>query len=62
MLFLASDKEATDFAHAQGWTLRDGRMYFPKQEEERSEKDILVASGSVIENTIGYTRNLEQIV
>jgi 26S proteasome regulatory subunit N12 len=41
----------------------DSRIYFPQQGEgQGSEKEILVASGTVIENTIGYARELETIV
>ena len=44
--------------------MKDGRVYFPQQQEDQvgSEKDILAASGQVIENTIGYARELEMIV
>ena len=44
--------------------LKDGRIYFPLQqgEEQRTEKEILAMSGQVIENTIGYARELETIV
>ena len=44
--------------------VKDGRIYFPLQQGEdvRNEKEILVASGQVIENTIGYARELETIV
>lgn len=51
-----------DFAHVRGWVVKDGRIYFPLQEDVRTEKEILVASGQVIENTIGYARELETIV
>lgn len=53
-----------EFAKERGWVVRDGRIYFPVQqgEETRNEKEILVASGQVIENTIGYARELETIV
>lgn len=53
-----------EFAHARGWVVRDGRIYFPVQQggDVRSEKEILVASEQVIENTIGYARELETIV
>ena len=64
LLFLDSEGSVVDFAKERGWVVRDGRIYFPVQqgEEERTEKDILVASGQVIENTIGYARELETIV
>lgn len=55
-----------DFARGRGWLVRDGRVYFPLQLQQggegRSEREILVASGQVIENTIGYARELETIV
>ena len=42
--------------------VKDGRIYFPQQDDMRTDKVILVASGQVIENTIGYARELETIV
>ena len=52
------------FAQERGWVVKDGRIYFSLQQGEdlRTEKEILVASGQVIENTIGYARELETIV
>lgn len=52
------------FARDRGWTVRDGRIYFPQQEQDllASEKDILSTSDQVIENTLGYARELETIV
>lgn len=68
------------FAQERGWTLKDGRIYFPTQADavapvpeapgavepiqggQRPEKGIALASASVIENTIGYARELETIV
>ena len=50
------------FAKDRGWVVKDGRIYFPDGEGVRNEKEILVASGQVIENTIGYARELETIV
>jgi 26S proteasome regulatory subunit N12 len=53
-----------EFAQDRGWVVKDGRIYFPAQQGDdvRSEKEILVASGQVIENAIGYARELEMIV
>lgn len=53
-----------EFARGRDWVVQDGRIYFPLQQGEgvRSEKEILVASGQVIENAIGYARELETIV
>ena len=64
LLFLESEGAVIEFATQRGWILRDGRIYFPVEPESaaRSEKDILLASGSVIENTVGYARELEMIV
>ena len=72
LLFLDSEGSVVEFARDRpGWLVRDGRIYFPSPAglegsgEEgglRSEKELLVASGQVIENTIGYARELETIV
>ncbi|KAL9071843.1 MAG: hypothetical protein Q9161_003943 [Pseudevernia consocians] len=64
LLFLESEGSVVEFAHGRGWVVKDGRIYFPLQQGDgvRSEKEILVASGQVIENTIGYARELETIV
>ncbi|KAI9376272.1 SAC3/GANP/Nin1/mts3/eIF-3 p25 family-domain-containing protein [Aspergillus egyptiacus] len=64
LLFLESEGAVMEFAQTRGWSLRDGRIYFPVDPEmaTRSEKDILMASGTIIENAIGYARELETIV
>ncbi|RAL10809.1 subtilisin-like protein [Aspergillus homomorphus CBS 101889] len=64
LLFMDSEGAVIEFAQQRGWVLRDGRIYFPVEPEAaaRSEKDILVASGTIIENAIGYARELETIV
>ncbi|PKY08067.1 hypothetical protein P168DRAFT_308204 [Aspergillus campestris IBT 28561] len=64
LLFLESEGAVIEFAQQRGWVLRDGRIYFPVEPEAaaRSEKDILVASGTIIENAVGYARELETIV
>ena len=64
LLFLESEGSVVDFAQGRGWVVKDGRIYFPLQQGEglRNEREILVASGQVIENTIGYARELETIV
>ncbi|CAI7670097.1 unnamed protein product [Penicillium discolor] len=64
LLFLESEGAVIEFAKQRGWILRDGRIYFPVEPEAtaRSEKDILLASGTVIENALGYARELETIV
>lgn len=52
------------FAQTRDWIVKDGRIYFPQQDQDllASEKDILSASDQVIENTLGYARDLETIV
>ncbi|ODH50552.1 hypothetical protein GX48_03370 [Paracoccidioides brasiliensis] len=66
LLFLDSEGAVVEFAQARGWILRDGRIYFPQPETtqttKNSDKGILRAGGSVIENAIGYARELETIV
>jgi hypothetical protein len=64
LLFLESEGSVVQFAQERGWVVKDGRIYFPLQQGDdlRTEKEILVASGQVIENTIGYARELETIV
>jgi len=53
-----------EFAEVRGWAIHDGRIYFPLQQEviSAADKDVLAASGTIIENTIGYARELETIV
>ena len=64
LLFLNSEGAVIQFAQERGWVAKDGRIYFPRQEEENlaAEKDVMAASGTVIENTLGYARKLETIV
>jgi len=63
LLFLPSEGSVIEFAQARSWVVRDGRVYFPLQQDQlRTEKEILASSGQVIENTIGYARELETIV
>jgi 26S proteasome regulatory subunit N12 len=64
LLFLDSEGAVISFAQSRGWTIKDGRIYFPMQkvsgiEEEGSEKEL---SQMAIENTLGYARELETIV
>ncbi|EMR65296.1 hypothetical protein MGN70_009449 [Eutypa lata] len=75
LLFLDSEGAVVDFARSRGWAVRDGHIYFPSisstnaaggagADAESSsnggdEKDF---SQSVIENTLGYARELETIV
>lgn len=62
LLFLESEGSVVKFAQELDWVVKDGRIYFPAQEDEYNSKDILVTSDQVIENTLGYARELETIV
>ena len=66
LLFLDSEGSVVDFARSRNWLVRDGRIYFPAAQgaegQEREKEMMMVASGKVIENTIGYARELETIV
>jgi len=64
LLFLESEGSVVAFAREREWVVKDGRIYFPAQqgEEGRTEKEMMLQSGQVIENTIGYARELETIV
>lgn len=48
------------FAQESGWVVKDGRIYFPQEDEYGQGKD--VASDRTIANTLGYARELETIV
>jgi 26S proteasome regulatory subunit N12 len=74
LLFLDSEGAVIEFARSRGWTLKDGRIYFPKEQAEAAEgdgDDEGAAAGAggkedmsklVIENALGYARELETIV
>ncbi|KAM3498852.1 hypothetical protein MY10362_007849 [Beauveria mimosiformis] len=64
LLFLDSEGDVVQFAQHRGWIVRDGHIYFPTEtadggEESVQNKDV---SQMVIENTLGYARELETIV
>lgn len=76
LLFLDSEGAVIEFARSRGWTLKDGRIYFPKEAEAadaggEGDDDDEAAAGAggkeemsklVIENALGYARELETIV
>ena len=62
LLFLDSEGSVVDFAQSRGWQAKDGRIYFPGLDNGMGENDILASSGQVIQNTLGYARELETIV
>ncbi|KAJ3497249.1 hypothetical protein NLG97_g2043 [Lecanicillium saksenae] len=64
LLFLDSEGEVIQFAQHRGWIVRDGHIYFPDEaadggEDSAQNKEM---SQMVIENTLGYARELETIV
>ncbi|KAF5130473.1 26S proteasome regulatory subunit rpn12 [Metarhizium anisopliae] len=63
LLFLDSEGDVIQFAKYRGWVVRDGHIYFPdaadSSEDSGQSKDI---SQVIIENTLGYARELETIV
>ncbi|KAK0713774.1 SAC3/GANP/Nin1/mts3/eIF-3 p25 family-domain-containing protein [Lasiosphaeria miniovina] len=72
LLFLDSEGSVIDFAYSRGWNIKDGQIIFPSPsaaaaataaaeggEDGDQEKEM---SQMVIENTLGYARQLETIV
>ena len=58
------------FANARGWEAKDGRVYFPEEVGGEGEGEEVLGGGAgrgtgtsgVIENALGYARELEMIV
>ena len=68
LLFLDAEGDVVSFAQHRGWTVRDGHIYFPDataaaaadgQDAGAGNKEM---SQMVIENALGYARELETIV
>ncbi|KAG6078648.1 hypothetical protein E4U30_003555 [Claviceps sp. LM220 group G6] len=63
LLFLESEGDVVQFAKHRGWGVRDGHIYFPDTADEgeghHQSKD---HSQLIIQNTLGYARELETIV
>ncbi|KND90900.1 26S proteasome regulatory subunit RPN12 [Tolypocladium ophioglossoides CBS 100239] len=63
LLFLNSEGDVIQFAKHRGWAVKDGHIFFPDTaetgEDGAQSKD---TSQMVIENTLGYARELETIV
>ncbi|KAK4124120.1 hypothetical protein N657DRAFT_377146 [Parathielavia appendiculata] len=62
LLFLESEGAVVEFARSRGWTIRDGQIYFPSTQDTGEEEQEKEFSQMVIENTLGYARQLETIV
>jgi len=65
LLFLDSEGAVVDYARSRGWIVKDAVIYFPSvnaaQEGEEAEQE-KETSQMIIENTLGYARQLETIV
>ncbi len=68
LLFLDSEGAVVDFARHRGWVVKDGQIIFPTAAaqnaaaddgQEPAEKEM---SQMIIENALGYARELETIV
>lgn len=63
LLFLDSEGSVVGFSNDRGWQAKDGRVHFPTAAAAGTgEDDVLGISGQIIENTLGYARELETIV
>ncbi|KAM0277521.1 hypothetical protein ACHAQH_005720 [Verticillium albo-atrum] len=64
LLFLDSEGAVIEFAQHRGWLIRDGNIYFPEAAEASAEEggQQKELSKMIIENTLGYARELETIV
>ncbi|KAI0394456.1 SAC3/GANP/Nin1/mts3/eIF-3 p25 family-domain-containing protein [Xylariaceae sp. FL0594] len=62
LLFLDSEGAVVEFARQRGWAIRDGHIYFPTAEGADDTGDAKDISQMVIENALGYARELETIV
>ncbi|KAF4999123.1 hypothetical protein FGRMN_2686 [Fusarium graminum] len=62
LLFLDSEGDVISFAHHRGWIVRDGNIYFPDAAEGDDGNQNKEMSQMVIENALGYARELETIV
>jgi 26S proteasome regulatory subunit N12 len=63
-LFLDSEGAVIQFAQSRGWVIKDGRIYFPIQQEGiltdgEGEREL---NGTTIKNMLDFARDLETIV
>lgn len=59
LLFLPSVKACESYAQQRGWSIHQSTVTFPSREEE---VDIRAAPETLIQQTLGYARELESIV
>jgi 26S proteasome regulatory subunit N12 len=60
LLFLDSEGAVMEFASDQGWSLEEGRIYFPGLEDPK--KTLEGDQKEVISHMVEYARELESIV
>jgi 26S proteasome regulatory subunit N12 len=60
LLFLDSEGAVVEFAGEQGWSLEEGRIYFPGLEDAKKVDD--ADQKEVISHMVEYARELEMIV
>ncbi|KAK9467303.1 SAC3/GANP/Nin1/mts3/eIF-3 p25 family-domain-containing protein [Lipomyces arxii] len=60
LLFFDSDEDLAGFIKHRGWTVEKGRIYFPNVTADPLSSGIPIEN--IIENTLGYARELETIV
>ncbi|KAI1165312.1 SAC3/GANP/Nin1/mts3/eIF-3 p25 family-domain-containing protein [Nemania serpens] len=62
LLFLDSEGAVVEFARHRGWIIRDGQIFFPTADGAEGGGDEKDISKMIIENALGYARELETIV
>ncbi|KFH45753.1 26S proteasome regulatory subunit-like protein [Hapsidospora chrysogenum ATCC 11550] len=62
LLFLDSEGDVISFAQHRGWIVKDGHIFFPDATEGDEGAQNKEISQMVIENALGYARELETIV
>lgn len=64
LLFLNSEGDVIQFAKHRGWVVKEGHIYFPNTAADGSEDGVNAKDMSqmIMENTLGYARELETIV
>ncbi|KAK9318223.1 SAC3/GANP/Nin1/mts3/eIF-3 p25 family-domain-containing protein [Lipomyces starkeyi] len=60
LLFFTEDADLLEFIDQRGWSAKDGRIYFPQESTDPLESGLPMEN--IIENTLGYARELETIV
>ncbi|KAL7945250.1 SAC3/GANP/Nin1/mts3/eIF-3 p25 family domain-containing protein [Trichoderma barbatum] len=63
LLFLNSEGDVIQFAKHRGWLVKEGHIYFPNTADGGEDGvNVKDTSQMIMENTLGYARELETIV